>query len=692
MADKDNQELLAKLRKQFEQDAADEKPLRDEAEIDLKFEAGDQWNEALKASRIANGRPALTFARCHTFVQQVANEARQNKPQIKYIPAEDNDNETAEVYEGLARHIQYDSSAQEAYETAVDYSAAGGFGYFRFLTDYCDDEGFDLDLKVVAVPDPMAVYGVLYPTCFNLEPDHAFVIEEMPRAQYEDENPDSDITSFQSNHEAKGWLGTETVRVAEYWYVEKGSKDIEKGGKKRTVTTKKVKYFKTNGFEVLPDSETDWPGDCIPIFPVLAKKKIVKGKPVLSSVIRFQRDPQQMLNMYKTRIAETLTDAPIQPYLILEGQVEGHEAEWNQLNTRRMPYLQYRSVDLNGKPAPPPQRQVFEAPIQSLSEAAAQEVDDMKATAGIFDPSLGNKSNATSGIAKARDQQQSSLTNLHFLDNLERAFQKSGRAMSKLIPAIYDAPRMIRILGADEKPKIVKINQEIQEGDKTKNYKVGGDGVGKYDVVVTMGRAFSTKRMESFDMMQGVLQSTPNTFPMWADIFFKNSDIAGSDQLSERFKKMLPPQLQDAENPEDQQIPPQVKATMDNLMQQHQQLTDVNQKLVEEVKTQTSLKQMELESQERMKQAELDSKEKIEFLRLEVQRDIAEITTKAQDSLQRAKLDADLNTKIAVQDQTHAHEVAMRSAEIGHETAMADKSHQQAQEIQAQQPEPAAAE
>jgi hypothetical protein len=607
MADQESpkvEKLLAKLRKQFEQDQADERPLRDEAEKDLRFVAGDQWDDKLKADRIAQGRPALTFARCHTFVQQVSNEARQNKPQVKFIPTEDGDEDTAEVYEGMARHIQYASEAQEAYETSAEYQAGGSFAYHGFVTDYCDDDSFDLELKVRSFPDPFAVYGILMPACFGIEPDHAFVVEEIPRATFEQDYPGLDLTNFDGDSKTSPWIGTETVRVAEYWYVTKEDKEISnpETGETRTVQKKTVRFFKTNGRDILPGSETVWPDYCIPIFPVLGKKLIVRGKPILTSVVRYQRDPQLMLNWYKTRIAETLQNAPIQPYLITEGQIEGHVKEWNQLNTRAMPYLVYKQTDLNGKPAQAPQRQVFEAPIQSLSEAAAQEIDDMKATAGIFDPSLGKQGNSVSGIAKQRDQQQASLTNLHFLDNLERSFQKSGRAMARLIPIIYDGPRMVRILGADETPKIVQINQPNKDG---KHYKIGGD-VAKYDVVITMGRAFSTKRTESFDMMQQVMQSSPNTFPMWADIFFKNSDLAGSDELAERFKKMLPPQLQDEEDPT-QVIPPQVKATLDQLTQQHQLLTQANEQLTQEVKTQQGLKQMEYDHLQKMKQMDITS-------------------------------------------------------------------------------------
>ncbi len=690
---KDTDKLLATLRKQFEQDCKDEKTIRDEAQKDLAFVAGDQWNSALKARRIAADRPALTFARCHTFVQQVANEARQQKPQVKFVPSEDGDDDTAEVYEGLARHIQYDSDAQEAFENAVDYQAGGGFGFYKFTKEYCDNEGWDQDLKVVPVHDPFSIYGVLLPACFGYEPKHAFETEDMLMDDYKAEYPDSDVCSFTADDYAKadGWIQEDKVRLAGYWYVEEETSDLtrknpETGEEEtRKVTKKTVHYFKTNGVEILPGTETVWQDEVIPIWPVLGKKMIVKGKPILFSVVRYQRDPQQLINIYKSRIAETLGTAPISPFMVEEGTVnESNKKDWDQLNTRMVPYLTYKGTNLVGQKANVPQRQVYEPPIASLSEAAAQEIDDMKATAGIFDASLGAKGNETSGIGIARRQQQSDAVNMHYLDNLARSFSKSGRALARLIPVTYDGARMVRILGVDETPKIVKINQEFKEGSKTKRYDIGGEGIAKFDVIVTMARAYSSKRMESFDQMGQVIQSAPGILNLIGDIYFKNSDMAGADQIAERFKKQLPPNLQD-DAEQDVVIPPQVKQTLDQLTQQHQLLTQTNDTLTQEVKTQQSIKQMQLDSDERMKQMELDSQERRFILGLENARDIAEIGAKSQDALTRAKLDGDLNNKLQVQDHAQAHETAMRAAEVGHEVAMSDKGHMQAQDAAAQQ-------
>lgn len=160
-----------------------------------------------------------------------------------------------------------------------------------------------------------------------------------------------------------------------------------------------MKFCKTNGLEILKGSGTDWPGSSIPIIHVLGKQMILEGKPRLFSVVRPQKGAQQLINYSKSRIAETLSTSPITPFMLVEGQIEGYEKEWSTLNTVNRLFLTYKAVDVAGRPAPPPQRQTFEPPIQSLSEFVAQEIDDMKATTGIFDASLGNSANEVSGQA-----------------------------------------------------------------------------------------------------------------------------------------------------------------------------------------------------------------------------------------------------------------------------------------------------
>jgi hypothetical protein len=651
-------DFIATARKRFQQAADDEKTLREEALIDLKYVAGDQWDPKLKQDRERAGRPALTFPRCHTFVQQVSNEARQNKPQIKFAKDDDRaDDDTAEIYEGHARHIQYASDAQIAYETSVEYSAGGSFGYWGFLI--VEDADGKQELVIRPILDPFAVYGILVPSCFNREPRFGFVVEDMPKEEFEETYPKSPIStnvlgeSDSSWLSANGWLGTDTVRIAEYWYLKGAGKDA------------KVKFCKISGMEVLPDTETDWLGYCIPIIPVLGKQMIIQGKPQLFSVVRHQRGAQQMINYSKTRIAETLSTAPISPYIVATGQIVKGDKKWENLNTQVFPYLEYNQVDITGKPAPPPQRQTFEPPIQSLSSFVAQEIDDMKATTGIFDASLGQKSNETSGTAIRNRQQQSNMTTMHFMDNLERSYKKGGLIMADIFPKIYDEVRTIKTRAGDETPGIAKINEAHNDNGKMRHYKFGGKDAGKYGPIVTMGRAFSTKRQESFDMMTQVVQGSPDTFPLVADIMFRNSDLAGSEELAERFKRMLPPQAQDQESDDPEQQLQQMQAQMQQMGQAHQALNAYAQKLEQEKQG----KVVETDARKEIEMFKAQKEYELNVLKLEVQRDVAEITSKYQDARERMKLDADLDK----QQHVSAHERGLQAEEHAHQHNLADK-------------------
>jgi hypothetical protein len=688
MATKDD-DFLGTARKRFAAAAEDEKHLREKFVSDLRFaspDGDDQWEPKVKMQREAAGRPAMSFPRCHTFVQQVSNEARTRKPIIKFSPRLDQDKDTAEVLEGLARYIQYDSQAQVAYETAIEYSAGASFGYYRFLTEYCDDDSDDLELKVVPVLDPLQIYGILVPACFNRKPKYAFVVEDIPKDEYKATYGDSELASLswaEAEQRNEGWVGSESVRIAEYWYVE----ETKEKGKRRPKIT--VKFCKTNGFEILKDTETEWPGSSIPIIPVLGKQMIMEGKPRLFSVVRPQKAAQQLINYSKSRIAETLSTAPISPYMIASGQIEGYEKQWETLNTVQRPYLTYKTIDSSGNPAPAPQRQVYEPPIQSLSSFVLQEIDDMKATTGQFDPSLGNQSNATSGKAIQTLQFQGNLTTMHYVDNLGRSFKQAGDIIAEVVPIIYDTERQIEILGEDEAQEVVTINAEHQdESGKTKHYKVKD---AKMSYVVSMGTAYDSQRMESFNTMQQLVQSAPNLLPVFGDVLFKNSDMAGADIVADRFKKMLPPNLQ---SDEDEPVPPKAQAAIQQGQQHIQALNAACQHYEQQIK------QLEFEKAAKV----VDNNAKFALHKLDVEADIAkaEITTKAQSAQERQAFVND----VAMQVMSMSHDRAMAAQQaahaqdaqqLGHQQGLEsqDVAHQQGMESQQQaadlQPEPAGA-
>jgi hypothetical protein len=682
---RDDSEFLSLARERFNTAWTEEQDIRQKSEDDLLFVAGEQWTEEELQERKANGRPTEQFNKLPAHIQQVANEARQNKPQIKYSPVDGGaDKDTAIVLEGLARHIQYSSDADVAYETGLEHAASGGFGYIRCLTDYCADDNFDQDLKIETVVDPFRIYGALIPAIMRQKCRYAFVVETITkddfRARFGEDIEPSNLTMGEVSY-LHQWCFDDRVQIAEYWYIESERKPLYKlsngtqeitseteleGWKvtsSRMVRKDVVKSCMIDGTQVLPDTETVWPGSCIPIVPVLGRAMIVRGKPRLFSLIRHSKGAQKLINVSKCRIAETLGFAPISPWIAEAGQIEDFAQEWMEAHKKPVAALRYRGVNIAGTPAPPPQRQVWEPPVAALSGFVMQETQDIKESTSIYDSSLGDRSNETSGVAIRGRQKQSSLTNFHFIDNLARAHRTLGRIIAEVVPVIYDTEREVRIIGEDEQERIVRVNTMWRdpETDKVHTYNLT---VGKYDVTVKTGPGYPAKRDEAFELLGQFAQAYPDLMAVAGDIIFENSDIPGADRVAARLKKRIPQELlSDDEKAKDGQKPGEPsKAEVSQLMQQHELLTQQVQVLSQQVET----KQLELESRERIATAQLDVKRE-------------EITAKSQ--LEMAKLGS------AEWTQQLAHHIAaiMADAQADRQAEQAERQFQQQQQVSAEQ-------
>jgi hypothetical protein len=639
----DNSELLATMRKRFSYAVMAERDIREQAIMDLQFVAGDQWTEKARTERGNADKPCLTFNKLPTFVQQVVNAARQKKPSIKISPVDSKtDKDTAKVLNGIVRHIEYASDADVAYDTALEYAVTCGFGFYRILTNWCDDaETWSQEIRIAAIQDPFSVY--LDPDALKHDRSDAnwgFIIDRISRdefhAQYKDENGQGWNLDVYGSTDA--WIDDRSVQVAEYWFIEKkdrpialievpvmdpygmpaidpntgeavterktvDQKDIPENARvlrKRTLQEKKVRCIKTNGFEVLEEKE--WAGKWIPIIPVYGKELFVNGKRHLFSLIRFARDPQQLFNFYRTSEAETVSMGAKAPWIGYEGQFKN--PKWETANSRNWAYLEVSPMMVNGLPAPLPVRNTFEPPIQALSLGAMQASDDIKGALGMFDAAIGKQSNETSGIAIQRRQAESDVSNFHFSDNQARAQRHCGRIVVELIPLVMDTEQEVRIIGEDERERVVTVNAAyVDENGKEREYKLSA---GKYDVTVKTGPSYTTQRQEAFDLMTQFAQAYPQLLQIAGDLVFQNSDIPGAEAIAERFKRTLPPELASDDEDGAPKIPPAMQKKMMQGMQMIEMLTaEVNQ----------------LKDAEAMKLPELELKRQIESEKIQVQRE-----------------------------------------------------------------------
>lgn len=615
---------------------------------DLEFRSGKHWPDAIQSERNQDGRPCLVINRIPQFIQQVTNDQRQNRPSIKVHPVDDKgDPETAKAIQGLVRHIEYNSNADVAYDTAFDSAATGGFGYFRVITDYADPMSFEQEILIKRIRNPFSVFFDPH----SQEPDGsdaqwAAIVEDISADEYRARYPKSKLAQ-RGEWEVVGnaqpdWMPDGSARVVEYFYEDVHEKEIcllsdgttvlaeelpsllppeVQVVRRRRASVPVIKWCKLNAVETL--DATEWPGKFIPIVPVYGNELYIDGKRILEGVVRNAKDSQRMYNYWASAETEAIALAPRAPFIMAEGQDEGHEAEWATANRRNYSTLKYKPTSASGTLIGPPQRNAFEPAVQAISQARMLAADDMKATTGIYDSALGAKSNETSGIAIQRRNVQAQTSNFHFIDNLTRSLRHTGRILIDLIPRIYDTARTARIIGEDGEQDVVKFNAPFVKDGQELLYDLKA---GKYDVTVDVGPSFASKRQEAAASMLELTRNVPQLVQIAGDLLVKNMDWPGATEIAERLKKTLPPGLADDPS-KSKDIPPEVQNQMSQMGQMIDQLT---------------AKLNEAQDAMEHKRLELESKERIEFKKLEVQLEIKRAELDAKDSL--ALLSAEISS------------------------------------------------
>jgi hypothetical protein len=562
-------DLLKEAKEAFELCVAHEAENRAQALDDIRFaRLGEQWPAEVRKRRELDGRPCLTINRLPAFIRQVVNDARQNRPSIKVHPADDAaDPAVAEIINGLIRNIEYTSDADTAYDTALDSAVTSGLGYFRINTRYARDEGFDQDIVIQRVANPFSIFGDPQSTAADsADWSLAFVVDSMDRERFKDRykgagKVDWDALGYAGL--ASPWLDDDRVMAAEYWTRrpvkrlilalsngETVGEDVYRAnkamfdaagvsviGRPRAALSYEVKQHLLTGAEVL--ETVDWAGKYIPIVPVYGDEVNIEGRRHLRSLVRDAKDPQRMFNYWRTTSTELVALAPRAPFIGPRGAFKTDADKWATANVENHAYIEFDG------PTPPMRQEFGGVPAGALQEAMNAS-DDIKSILGLYDASLGAASNETSGRAILARMREGDVSTFHFVDNLSRAIRHAGRILIDLIPKVYSEPRILRVLGPGGEPSTVAVNQAAPQGQGQgdPNLRVYDLAAGKYDLTVEAGPSFTTRREEAANQMIQLIQAFPEAAPVLGDLLAKNLDWPGADEIAERLKTLLPPQLQ----------------------------------------------------------------------------------------------------------------------------------------------------
>jgi hypothetical protein len=639
---------------------------------DLNFLAGNHWPETSKRERALDGRPCLTINKLPTFLQQVTNSQRQNRASTKVSPVGSGaDIPTAEVRQGIIKHIEYISNADVATDTAVNSAAAIGFGYYRIMPEYESDKSFDQVLAYKRIRNPFTVAfdpgsqepdGSDQKKCLiHIEEDKKSFQLQYPNAKIENTAlPNASATVVQ-------WSTNQYIRLGEFYRIEQTPAELVRmsdGGvfwadeitdamkagltkvgiyemKRRSSFKTKVMWYKLTYHEILERTEImcRW----IPVFPVFGTEIDLNGKIVRRGLIRDARDPQLMYDYWMTAATEEVALRTKTPFVMAEGQDEGHANEWQQANTRSFPTLKYKPTTVDGLLVPPPQRQPMTDIPSGMLSMAMHANDNIKGTTGLFDSSLGAQGTATSGVQERAQQHQGNISNFHYQDGLVRTRRHSGRCLMDMIPHYYDTERIVRIMRDDGKAiEAVPINKKLEPREAEKlaqdrnaksegRYTVAAKEImndmtgGDYAAVIDSGPSFDTQRKEAAEAMIQFGQAWPKLMDVAGDEVVQAMDWPGAQRIARRIERTIPKEIKydpDDPNAGPPPLPPEVE-------QKLKEQTEVIAGLQEEVK--------KLESGVDVAKIKADSDRVVAEIKAANAETVAEIQREAKENVEEIK-------------------------------------------------------
>lgn len=586
---KGDNKILAMVKRNFKQCEDWEQFQRKLFLDDTKFANADsdngyQWPNDIYNRRDNEDRPSLTINKTRQHNLQIINDAKKNKPTMKFRPSGNGATfKSAQIYEGLARHTEYISNASDAYDTATKSQVDGGIGYWRVVTDFADNETFDKEIFIRRIKDAMTV--MLDPDINEIDGSDAMfglIFQDTKREVFNQKYPEyKNIVGTNSFDMEGGWIDEDHIRECEYYYKEAKKKKLvawkadpddpdsdvqtylmEEGEipndiiapilalpstRTREVLDWVVHHVKIAGDMII--EKKIWPGIYIPIVRLIGEETIINGILDRKGHTRALKDPQRMYNYFSSAAVEFTALQTKAPWVAPARAIEGHEVDWANANTENPSVLVYNDIGDDGQPIAAPTRPTPPTPSQGYLQAMETARQEMMMVSGQYEANMGQKSNEVSGKAINERQRQGDTANYHFIDNQGIAIRFTAKIMEDLYRKVYDTKKIMKILAEDGTessilidPQAEKAHQEATKQHAKEVSAIFNPNVGKYDVYCDIGPAYATRRQETWNAITDILQRDSALMPIIGDLLFKSADFPNADKIAERLYHMVPPQ------------------------------------------------------------------------------------------------------------------------------------------------------
>ena len=553
------EDFLMDMREEYKADVEFDRTNREQALDDKKFAAGEQWDPLVLKQR--EGLPCLVINNIPQFTAQLVGDWRESRKAIKVVPSNDEDVEVASIRGDIIRGIELQSRADRVYDSAFESLVQCGDGAFRVAVEYARDDVFDQDLFIRPIDDALsAVWDRFSVDPTGRDARRCYVSDKIPKKEYRAKFgniPDDKLNddNFMNELSLEGWVDQDCYQVTEYWRLierkrlmamfENGKVFILDDDNMEDIIAQNGQPVKTRvtwvsyaqmhlctGFAIL-SGPYEYMLNRLPIIRMSGRVVNIGGRRVRYGMVRFMKDAVRLKNFWRSVAAEQLGYAPKAKWMVTESAVEGKEEKIRKAHLSRDPLLIFNDEAVFGQNVQRIDPPGIEAALLNEAQTNAQ---DMKDVTGIHDASLGIRSNEVSGRAIMARQREGDIANLTFHDNANAALLEAGDVINQLIPQIYDGTRILRAIGEDQVPKFVKVNDPYDPNTIDLS-------VGKFDVALTTGASYTTRRVEAAQSMMEAVQVWPDLMGIAGDLVAKAQDWPGADKLAERLKKTIPPHL-----------------------------------------------------------------------------------------------------------------------------------------------------
>lgn len=557
---------------------------------DLDFAAGNQWSDAAKAQREAQGLACLTINKAPSIYKYIVNNVLANPNTIKCSPASmDANDKICDVLNGHTEVIWERSQANQCTGHGFRQAVIGGFGAWEVEIVEGDDgkhvpqvtQIFD---GTTVYPDPTAkrvdFADMLY--CFQ----DKSIPEQTARVMFGDvvvdELLDAEATTAEDDSDE-----SRTIDAVVYWRIV---------GQGREKHAERIVY---SGDKVL-EYDNKYGSRYIPIMICVGEIYIDNRKRRVKGIIRDTRDMQVLHNMAVSRQADALSRESTAQYIGTAKMFAGHEHMWSSTNVSGLPVL-IANVDqgLLPKRADPAQTNPL------YSEVAAESDASIRATTGIRDP-LRDIPASQSGKAITQQIAQADIGTYGYVNNYKASVRYTGVCLVDIMQWLYDDARSIPVKSEDGAMKMVQINQANVDNDGNEEWLDIRQG--SYDISISTSPDYQTQKKEANEQLTLIAQAMPQFAPALADLIVRSSGFQGSDLAAERLRAMMPPELQMIGKDADknfamamQQLN-QLKQQMQQLTQQNQMLNQQNQQMQMQVTSKTAQIQAQAQADQTLNQ------------------------------------------------------------------------------------------